>query len=549
MKNWRLNFILLLFLILGAAVIGRLVLIQVLKDDYYKALAQGQQKLFKTLKGERGSIFFKDGTILATNIKVKKTYVSPIEIENKEETAENLSMILSLEKSEIIEKINKENMFEEIKTGLTDFEVEELNKLKIPGVYITEESVRRYPQQFMASQVVGFLGGEGIGQYGVEGYYDDILQGKEILGKETMGVLAKGADIFLTLDYNIQYMAEKALEGAKKELNIEGGTIIVVEPDSGRILAMANYPNFDPNNYSEVTEFQAFQNSAVQKLYEPGSVFKVITMAGALDKDKINPQTSYVDTGQVKITEKYTITNYNRRAYGQQTMTEVLEKSINTGAVFAERQLGNEFFLDYVKRFGFFESTGIDLQGEVFSSNEELKKGYEINFATASFGQGIEVTPVQIIKAFCAIANGGRLINPHIVEKIINNGEIEEIKAEAERSSVISSKALSQLTAMMISAVENGFSKKAKVPGYYIAGKTGTSQISWSSLKVNKEGYSDKTWQSFIGFGPAYSAKFLILIKLDNPEANTAEYSAVPIFRELSKSIIDYLQIPPDYIE
>ncbi len=221
-------------------------------------------------------------------------------------------------------------------------------------------------------------------------------------------------------------------------------------------------------------------------------------------------------------------------------MTEVLEKSVNTGAVFAESQVGHKTFLDYIKRFGFFERTGIDLQGEVFSQNKNLRNGRDINFATASFGQGIEVTPIQIMVAYSAIANGGKLVQPYIIEGAGSRRANDD-------NNVISQKSASRITAMLCSVVQNGFAKSAQVPGYYIAGKTGTGLMPWTSLGIKKEGYSDKTWQSFVGFAPAFDPKFLILVKLDNPEAKTAEYSAVPIFRELAKYIIDYWEIPSDY--
>ena len=222
-------------------------------------------------------------------------------------------------------------------------------------------------------------------------------------------------------------------------------------------------------------------------------------------------------------------------------MTNVLEKSINTGAVFAETQLGEALFLNYIEKFGFFEKTGIDLP-EIYSENRVIKNGREINFATASFGQGIEMTPMQLARAYCAIANGGKLIKPYLAEKILENGTLlNEIEPEIS-SSIISSKTSRQLTAMLVSVVENGFAKSAKIPGYYIAGKTGTAQVAEGGV------YSpDKSIQTFVGFAPAFDPKFLILIKLDNPETKTAEYSAVPIFHALSEYIIHYWQIPPDY--
>ncbi len=540
MKKWRVNLIFIAVVLFGAAIISRLVYLQIIQEELYKALAQGQQKDFQLIKGERGEIFFSGGEILATNIKGGYVFVSPQEIKEKEKTARTLSRIFNLEEELILGKLKKDSLFEKIKSKITKEEEQALKEINLAGVYLGEAVFREYPQGTTASQAIGFFGGEERGQYGIEGHYDDVLQGEEGIQE-----FDKGSDIFLTVDYNIQFIAEKLLESAKENLNIKGGQIIVLDPNSGKILALANFPNFDPNNYSEV-DFELFQNSAVQKLFEPGSAFKPITMAAALDQEKVTPQSTYIDEGKVEI-GKDTLYNYGERVWGKQTMTEVLEKSINTGAVFVERQLGHELFLEYIDLFGFFEPTGIDLQGEEFSENREFKKGYEINFATASYGQGIEMTPIQLVRAFCAIANGGRLVRPYMVEKIVENGTIIKTQAEISSEQVISQKTASQLTAMLISVVENGFAKAAKVPDYYIAGKTGTAQIPWSTLDIDKRGYSQETWQSFIGFAPALNPRFLILIKLDNPGTKTAEYSAVPIFKELAKYIIDYMQIPPDY--
>lgn len=496
MEHWRVNLIFIFIFFFGAVIAGKLFVLQIQNYDYYKALAQGQQRSYDNIQGERGEIFIQD----------KKGNLYPLA---KNQDTEN---------------------------GLQ----------------------RYYPQEFFASQVVGFLGGEGIGQYGLEGYYEDALEGEEKLqqGERNPWIsffstkknpAQRGSDLILTIDYNIQFRAEKLLEEARQNLNIEGGEIIIMDPNSGKILAMANFPNFNPNEYSQEKNFEVFKNGAIQEIFEPGSVLKAITMAAALDDGKITPQTTYVDTGSVEI-GKYTLSNYNKKVYGKRTMTEVLEKSINTGAIFAENSLGHSSFLKYLEKFGFFERTGIDLKAEVFSQNKELKKGYEVNFATASYGQGIEITPIQLAVAYSAIANGGKLVKPYVVETKRNgDGEMIKISPEITKNRVLASKTSSQLTAMLVSVLENGFAKEARVPGYYIAGKTGTSQISWSALDINKQGYSEKTWQSFVGFGPAFEPKFLILVKLDNPMTKIAGYSAVPIFQDLAKYIIDYWEIPPDY--
>ncbi len=550
MKTWRINLILAFILLFGAVIIYRLFYIQVINHNYYLALAKGQQKLLEEIKGQRGEVFFQNKTqALAINRQEALVFICPKEIKQQEQTADKLARTLGLDKDFILEKIKKQTLYELIKKRLTQKEVENLKKLNLTGVYLEQVPGRYYPQQSLAAHIIGFLDENNQGQYGIEGYYNDLLKGEQRLQEkeknpwgfslfqEGLSSVKKGKDIILTVDYNIQFMAEKLLKQAKENLDIESGTIIVIEPNTGKILALANLPSFNPNEYSKIEDFSIFQNSAIQKLFEPGSVMKPFTMAAGLNENKITPKTTYIDKGKVTITDT-TIYNYDKKIWGKRTMTEVLEKSINTGAVFAESQIGHNIFLDYLEKFGFFKPTGIDLQGEIYSQNKELKRGYDINFATASFGQGIEITPIQLVRAFCSIANGGKLIRPYIAE---NQNQPEVI------TTPISKKTASELTAMLVSVTENGFAKGARIPGYYIAGKTGTAQVSWTALGINKKGYSNKTIQSFIGFAPAFSPRFLILVKLDNPKTRTAEYSAVPCFQKLAKYIIDYWQIPPDY--
>ena len=536
-KNWRVNLIFILVIIFSAAIIGRLIFLQVLRGDFYKALSQGLHNPFNEVQGERGEIFLNNEKDLAINVNLPLVFAVPNEIKNQKETAKALSEILNLDENFILEKLQNESSYSLIKRKLSQKEIEDLKNLNPEGIFISEEKERYYPQENLASQVIGFLGAEGKGQYGLEEFYDEILQSKEKLGG-----YQKGSDLILTIDYNIQFEAEKLLEKAKENLGIEKGQIIVIEPNSGKVMAMAVFPNFDSNQYEKYAKegnLGVFKNGATQELFEPGSVFKPIVMAAALEEGKITPQTTYIDEGQVKI-GGYTIFNYDNRIWGKKSMTEVLEKSINTGAVFAQSQLGETLFLKYIEKFGFFEPTGIDLR-ETYSENQELRKGRKINLATASFGQGITISPIQLAEAYGAIANGGKLVKPYLVERIFENGK--EIQTEPEISqSIISSKTIHQLTAMLVNVVEKGFGKEAKVPGYYIAGKTGTAQVAEGGA------YSpDKSIQTFAGFFPAFNPKVLILVKLDNPKTRTAEYSAVPIFHDLAEYIIHYYQIPPDY--
>jgi cell division protein FtsI/penicillin-binding protein 2 len=518
MKEKRAKFLLFLIILSFLIILFKLATLQILKGDYYKALSFGLSAPLVEGELKRGEIFFRGGEPLAVNKFYNYLVILSKKIKEKEVLAEKISALFGIPKQDLLKNL------EEKKAFIVEFEadekkVAEIKKLNTKGIWVKEGIKRYYPQKELAANVVGFLGGEGKGQYGVEEFYNQFL--------------AKGGNLNLTLDYEIQFEAEKILKGAKENLDFEKGEILVLNPENGEILAMAVYPTFDPNRYKEYSgNLEIFKNPFTQELYEPGSAFKPVTMAIGLEEGKITPQTTYRDPGEIRI-GGWVIRNYDNRRYpGDITMTEVLEKSINTGAVFVEQQIENFIFLDYLKKLGIFEKTNVDLPEIVFS-NQEIKNGKDINFATASFGQGIAITPIQLARIYCTIANGGQLVTPHLKE------DFKDLK----KRRVLSKETTTKLTKMLISVVENGFAKKAKIPGYYIAGKTGTSL----QPKEGQRGYSEKTWQSFVGFFPALNPKFLILVKLDNPKTKTAEYSAIPLFRELAEYIVRVKQIPPDY--
>lgn len=556
MKNWRINAILILIFIFGAAIISRLFFLQILNHKLFQAQALGQQVAFNKIQGARGEIFFENssGEIKSLAINKDEWTISVMaqDIQDKPLFAETLAKNIGEAKEQLLLKLDSQDSYQVLKKGLSSDELDKIKALNLKGLSWQNEPARFYPQERLASQVVGFLGGEGFGQYGVEGYYEDILKGKSGIKEDKKGldsifsndsqVSLDGSDLYLTLDYNIQFQAESLLKNAGNDLGIDSGQIIVLKPDSGRIIALANFPSFNPNLYSKEKDLDIFQNSAAQKLFEPGSVMKPFTMAIALNDGKITADTTFVDSGFVKIGSK-TIHNFDNKKYGEQTMTQVLENSVNTGAVFVSQQISHETYSDYFDKFGFTEKTGVDLQGEVSSRNENLKQGSDIEYATASFGQGIEVTPIQFVRAFCALANGGKLVKPYIVEKIVNGKDKSYTKPQPQEQ-IISQQTISQLTPMLVSVVEKGFGSGAKVPGYYIAGKTGTAEV---PLKNNKGYEPDKTIQSFIGFGPAFNPQFLILVKLDNPKIPKSSLSAAPVFKKLAQYIINYWQIPPDY--
>ncbi len=544
-----------LFTIFGAAVLAKLFYLQVVKGEYYEALALGQQMSVEDINAQRGDIFFSDGKTILAQTKTKPVvYISPSKISQSDIDLVAKELALALEGSEedIKEQIQQGEIF---KKDITEKQYETLKQKNLNGVYINEVSTRVYPQKEYACHMAGFVNNEGQGQYGIEGYYDSILQGENISeGKSsTLGILTsvfsgkdtdlqtKGESLQLTIDYNIQYYAEKMLNEAFDQWKMDSGQIIVQEPQTGKILALATYPDFDPNQYSQEKNMGIFLNSSLQALFEPGSVFKPFTMAGALEENLIAPETKFTDTGVVNVGGP-AIYNFAKKTWGEQSMVGVLENSINTGAVFVEQKLGKNLFLKYAQKFGFFDKTNIDLAGEVFSSNETLKNGYPRDLATASFGQGIQMTSMQLIRGFSVIANAGKMMRPYVVEKIIEPNGQEKIQEPVFEKQVISEDTASKLSAMMVSVVENGGGRRAKVPHYYIAGKTGTAQIP----KPKGGYYETETIQSFIGFAPAFSPRFVILVRLDNPKQSDAASScAAPIFGKLAKYIIDLWQIPP----
>lgn len=549
---------------IGAAIFSRLFFLQVSEYKYYQAQALGQRAGFQDINGRRGEIFFEnsqeskgaEGQDEIKSLAINKdswTITAAVkEIEDKKYFAEILSKNINEPHENIILALEGGNQYSVLKKRMSSDELENIKALNLKGLYWADEPERYYPQEELASHVAGFFGGDNIGQYGLEGYYEDALKGKPGIREEKRGLdlifssgdenFLDGSDIYLTIDYNIQLEAESLLKKAKEELEIKSGQIIVMKPDSGRILAMANFPSFNPNRYSKEKYISVFQNSAVQKLFEPGSILKPFTMAAALNEGKITPDTIFTDEGFVKVGSK-TIYNFDRRKYGERTMTEVLEKSINTGAVFVSQTISQKTYFDYIDKFGFTSKTGIDLQGEVYSRNENLRGGRDVEFATASFGQGIELTPIQIARGFSVFANNGKTAKPYVADKIVQGEKIIDQKSQTQNQ-VISRQTASQVTAMLISVVDKGFGKEAKVPGYYIAGKTGTAEVPYE----DKRGYyQDKTIQSFIGFGPALNPQFLILVKLDDPKVPKSSLSAAPIFRNLAQYIINYWKIPPDY--
>jgi len=565
-KHWRIFFLIAIIFSISGAIITRLFWLQIIRYDFYAGLAQDQYSFFKELFPQRGEIFIQDlksdKTIaLAVNKEYQQVYVVPriIAQDKKEDLSKNLASLLDLDQKIIFDRLSKpDDPYEPLKSKVDDAVAGQIKNLDNKGVKLASLTGRYYPAGTLASQLVGFLGvkdDKKTGQYGLEEYYENDLKGRlgSLSGeKDTIGRFIptanqqnqpaeNGVNIVLTIDQNIQFKAENELKKAIDKWQADKGTIIVSNPSTGAIYAMASYPNFDPNNYSEVKDINVFLNPANQMMYEPGSVMKIFTMAAGLDSASISFDQTYEDKGFVALAGGV-IKNALDMTYGVQSMSQILEKSINTGAVYVQQKIGSEKFRDYLQAFGFGSKTQIDLVGEIEGSITNLFSKREIDLATASFGQGIAVTPIQLISAASAIANQGRLLKPYLVEKKIF-ADNQQIKTEpAQVRQVISQKTADQLTKMMVQVVENGHGKLAKIPGYSIAGKTGTAEVP----NPDKPGYSEDINHTFIGFAPAFNPKFAVLVKLDKPKGvRWAETTVVPIFKEIAQYLFNYFEIPP----
>ncbi|MFA4936703.1 MAG: penicillin-binding protein 2 [Patescibacteria group bacterium] len=548
-------------------VIVRLFDLQILNHAWYEALASGQHDVLSELIPKRGQIYIQDkyaasGRIMAAvNRDATLLYAVPEEITDVDQVAEKLSPLIDMDVEQLKLLINKPgDPYEPLLHQVPEELVKNINQLQLAGIKFTTETMRYYAPIPDLGQVTGFLGyNENLrqGQYGIEGFWEKTLAGKQgslraekdvagsliALGKRDIISAINGSDIVLTIDYNIQLDACTELEKAVKKHGADSGSLIIMDPKSGAIKALCNAPNFDPNNYGEVENIKFFTNPVISHPYEPGSVFKPITIAAALHSGAVTPETIYEDTGQVVIGSKV-IKNSDEQAHGQQTMISVLEKSLNTGAIFAMRQAGAENFQKMVVNFGFGSLFNIELPTESTGDIRSIYENNEIYLATASFGQGISVTPLQLITAYSAIANRGILMRPYIVKEIIAPDGRSEITSVQEIRAVLTPMEARTLAGMMVQVVEEGHGKRAGVPGYYVAGKTGTAQVPLQ----NKAGYDpDKTIGTFVGFAPVDDPIFVMLVKIDNPKDVTfAESTAAPLFGRVAKFLLDYYQVPPE---
>ncbi len=562
----RLYVLLIVLGLMTLLIIARLFSLQVFDYSFYSALASDQHEIQAILTADRGDLLVTDHAqpnqefAIATDKEYMQIYAVPKQITDPEAVAEKLAHFVNKSEEELIPILSKpDDPYEPIEKKVSIERYEKIQELELAGIYGIEETHRYYVDDNIGSNVLGFLGvkeDKPFGLYGLEGYFQDILAGEEgffqterdvagrwiVLSDKEVNEAKDGADIVLTIDRTLQFMTCDALNKSIDRHGASGGAAIVMDPKTGKILAMCSGPDFNPNFYSDVNSANDYNNKAIFEAYEVGSIFKPIVMASAIDLEYITPDTKFLDTGAEEI-EEYTIRNADDKIYGEVNMAQVLENSINTGMIFVSRQLGQDRFRDYMERFGFGEPTGLELQTEVAGNISSIYKNSEIYTATASFGQGITATPIQMAAAYSAIANGGELMKPYIVEEIrYPDGEIERRQPVSIRR-VLTSRTSTLMNGMLTSVVTNGHAGLAHVPGYYVAGKTGTAQI------ASGGGYRDDlTNHSFIGYAPADDPQFVIMVRLERP--SSALYSAstaAPLFGEIAKYALSYYDIQPDY--
>jgi len=546
--------------------ITKLFLVQVVHGSSYSERADRQYATPSSNIFERGTIYFsrKDGQLVSAAMQTTgfKLTINPVKIIDKELAFEKLSKILNLDRDEFLTKAEKENdPYEEIANHLSKEEADAISLLKIPGLFIYKEKWRFYPGINLASQSLGFVAYKGDdlgGRYGLERQYDGELSRDKNnpyinffaevfsnINKTLFNDQSKEGDVVTTIEPSVQGFLEKTLQNVKEKYQIDSIGGIIMNPQDGAIYALSNKPDFDLNNFSKVNSASIFANPLVESVYEFGSVVKPLIMAGALDVGVVAASTIYDDKGSV-IVENKEIFNFDKKARGVVNMQEVLNQSLNTGMVFVYHKLGKEKLRDYMLSYGIKEKTGIDLPNETSGLVSNLiNSPRDIEYANAAFGQGIALTPIELIRALASLSNGGNLVVPHLVQKIkYDDGTEKDMKYNMQPTKI--SKATSEeITRMLVNVMDAYMKNKStNLEHYSIAAKTGTAQVA-----NNEAGgyYEDRHTHSFFGYFPAYNPRFIIFLFAINPKG--VPYAAQTwsdSFLSITKFLINYYEVSPD---
>lgn len=540
------------FILVFIAVIVKLFALQVISAKTYTADYLTTEKLYP----ERGKIFDRSGEPMAVNQVKYQLYVEPKHVSNRFELIDRLDALLQIGKATLESRIDPTKDWTAVKGGLSDDQKKQITALKLPGVGFINQYDRYYPESSLSAHLIGFVGknseGENVGYSGIEGFYDKELAGlpgfmkseRDLIGRPiffgTQERLASedGRDLILTIDKAVQKIVKEKLVAGVERYKAKEGCIIVADPMSMEILALACVPDFDPSEYYKYSE-DNYKNPAISNLYEPGSTFKPLIVAAGIESKSIKPDEEMDEDGPVKIGE-YQIRTWDNKYAGKVNMTQILEKSSNVGMVYIGSKMGNDKVFDYIHRYGFGRLTDIDLQGEAPGYLKNREDWYPIDYATATFGQGIAVSAIQMVRAFSAVVNGGKLLRPYVVKEIVD-GQRERKREPHVVENLLSERTSEILKKMLVYTVENGEVKWARPQGYKIGGKTGTAQIA-----VQGKYDASKTIASFIGFAPADHPKFVALVILREP--GTSEWgseTAAPIFFDITKELLVYYNIAP----
>ena len=539
---------------LFTAIIAKAIHIQVYQGPMLSEKAEKQIRKTMTIREKRGAIYDTNHHELAVSVDAVSIGASPKHMKDKAEAARKLSKALGLNGRALKAKLNAGNGFKWVKRQVTPKEVRAVRELSIEGIDFIPEHSRYYPQRTLAAQITGFTGLDGRGLEGVEFYYDAQLEGeskkivvwKDALGKKFDGARPEPLDssarnLILTVDKTIQFITEKALEEAVKTHEAKSGMAVVMNPTTGAVYAIANYPFFNPNAYGRFDR-SAFRNRAITDTFEPGSTMKIFSVAAAIEHGGCTPSTIfYCENGKYKV-GKFTI--HDTHEYGWLSVQKILKFSSNIGAMKMSEMIGAESLHQTFKGFGFGEPTGIDCPGEAPGALSPHQKWSQVHTGVVSFGHGMSATAIQLAAAVSAIANKGILMKPYVVKAITDQKGtvVEEIKPKVARRA-ISEKTANIMKEMMRSVVETGGTgTEAHIEGYAVCGKTGTAR------KVNKEGrYERGSYiSSFVGFAPAESPVMTVLVVLDDPKKQYyGGQVAAPAFKKIVRESLDYMNIPP----
>lgn len=553
----RTQILLVVLILLAGAISARLVYWQVVRQGYLSARAEMEQAGLTTLLPTRGTIYDASGATLATDVSANEVYADPADIVNPWRTSVLLARALNTTPKYLDQIFAQNPKYVVLDQNAGPRVSRRVENLALPGVFLTPLVQRDYPNGNEAAQVLGFVNATDSGQYGVEQYYNPILTGtagmRSVLtdtaghdirlgpGPTTSAI--GGGSIHLTISSSIQSLAQTALDNAVRAHAADGGSVTIIDPRTGYILAMAGDPTYNPDNYASTARSAPshFNNPAIQSVYEPGSTFKIITMAAGLDTGTITPNTSFYDSGAFHVGTT-TLHNWNMSGWGMETMTQVLQHSANVGAAWVSQRLGAARFYEYVKRFRFGVPTGVDMAGEVPGFlNWPGQKNYNVvDQYTNAFGQGIAVTPLQLIRAVAAVANGGVMMKPQIVKEVDYGGRII-MHRPVRAGRIISRRAARTLTSMLVQSAVGGEASEALVKGYNIAAKTGTANVAGGGSYIPND-----TIASTVGYAPAYHPRFVILAIIDHPrDIPWGKFVAAPILHTLFQDLFFKYHIAP----